>query len=61
MNRNTKKYRLSERIVFLEDALNRANERFYANGKIGVSPDTSVSIKEIPTHYKKVRKILKNI
>lgn len=60
MKRDSKEYRLAERVIHLENALKTANQILNENGLLGVLPDFSVSFHEAPKFHSKVRKELKN-
>lgn len=61
VERNSKEYKLAERIVFLQSALNTANERFKERGEFGVGPDNSISFRKAASHHAKVRRVLKEV
>ncbi len=57
-DRNSKEYQLAERIVFLEEALQTANDILNKNNLLGVLPNRSVSFRGASKHHSKVRKTL---
>jgi hypothetical protein len=61
INRNSVEYRLAERVVFLQDALETANGILNDEGKFGVLPNMSVSFKKSSSHHKKVRDTIKEL
>ena len=58
MQRDSKEYRLAEKIVHLQDALNQSNSLLNKDGNLGVIPNHSVSFRESQSFHKKVRKVL---
>lgn len=58
MQRDSKEYRLAEKIVHLQEALNLSNSLLNGYGSLGVISNHSVSFRESPTFHKKVRKVL---
>lgn len=56
-----REYRLAEKIIHLEDALNTANGVLNRHKLLGVLPNDSVSFKESSAFYKRVREMLKKI
>jgi len=56
--RELQTYKLAEKIVHLQDALDTANSVLKKNGKLGVLPDSSVSFRKGQKFHKRVREIL---
>jgi len=61
INRKSKEYRLAEKIVHLEIALELANHMLKNNHKLGVIPNQNVRFKDGNSFHKKVRKIIMGI
>jgi hypothetical protein len=61
MERQSREYKLAERILHLEDALNTANKNAKRNGMLGVIANTCVSFSQASAFHARVRKILKEI
>ncbi|NJO62864.1 MAG: hypothetical protein HC836_32980 [Richelia sp. RM2_1_2] len=58
---NPNEYRLAEKIVHLQNALETANNVLNKNGMLGVLPDHSVSFWKGKKFHKEVREILKDL
>jgi hypothetical protein len=58
IDRNSREYKLAEKIVFLTEALKRSNKILNEDEKLGVLPNHSISFKESKKHHKEVRKII---
>lgn len=58
MNRGSLEYKLAERIVHLEDALDTANCLLNKDGKLGIIPNHGVDFREGRKFHKRVNKIL---
>ena len=56
--RNSNEYRLAEKIIHLQDALNKSNSLLNMDGKLGVLPNHSVSFRDSSSFHKRVRKLL---
>lgn len=60
-NRNTREYRLAEKILRLEEALEQANTNAKKNGLLGVLPqNTSPTFGGSMAYHARVRKILRD-
>ncbi len=61
VDRNSREYKLAEKVVFLTESLELTNKMLNEDGKLGVLPNISVSFKNSKKHHSKVRKLLETI